>query len=80
MSNVYIEVPLKIFLKTEGLQLELISPVDITSVKASIELRGRALSQDEINELMTVCFSDAEGGKLCTPNLLVIPKSANIPR
>ncbi|MHC5723210.1 MAG: hypothetical protein ACYT04_46470 [Nostoc sp.] len=45
MSNVYIEVPLKIFLKTEGLRLELISPVDITSVKASIELRGRALSQ-----------------------------------
>jgi site-specific recombinase XerD len=48
----------------EALRLELMEPidyaraVDITSVKASKELRGRALSQDEIDALMQTCFSD----------------------
>ncbi len=52
----------------EALRLELMSPVDyaravdITSVKASKELRGRALSQDEIDSLMKTCFSDGYAG------------------
>ena len=48
----------------EALRLELISPVDyaravdIESMKGTKELRGGALSQDEIDLLMQVCFSD----------------------
>ena len=48
----------------EALRLELMSPqdyaraVDVESVKASKDLRGRALSQDEINALMQACFAD----------------------
>lgn len=48
----------------EALRLELISTVDyaravdISSVKASKELRGRALTQDEIDALMQTIFSD----------------------
>lgn len=48
----------------EALRLELISPtdyaraVDIENVKVSKELRGRALSQYEIDKLFEVCFKD----------------------
>jgi site-specific recombinase XerD len=48
----------------EALRLELMDAVDfsravdIANIKASKELRGRCLSEQEINNLMQVCFSD----------------------
>ncbi|WP_306557905.1 tyrosine-type recombinase/integrase, partial [Nostoc sp. 'Peltigera malacea cyanobiont' DB3992] len=70
----------------EALRLELMSPVDyaravdITSVKASKELRGRALSQDEINSLMTVCFSDRTPAGFRDAALIAILRGAGLRR
>ncbi len=70
----------------EALRLELISPVDyaravdITSVKASKELRGRALSQDEIDSLMRVCFSDRTPAGFRDAALIAILRGAGLRR
>ena len=70
----------------EALRLELMSPVDyaravdITSVKASKELRGRALSQDEIDSLMTVCFSDRTPAGFRDAALIAILRGAGLRR
>jgi len=70
----------------EALRLELISPVDyaravdITSVKASKELRGRALSQDEIDSLMKVCFSDRTPAGFRDAALIAILRGAGLRR
>lgn len=70
----------------EALRLELMSPVDyaravdITSVKASKELRGRALSQDEIDSLMRVCFSDRTPGGFRDAALIAILRGAGLRR
>ena len=70
----------------EALRLELMAPVDyaravdITSVKASKELRGRALSQDEINSLMKVCFSDRTPGGFRDAALIAILRGAGLRR
>jgi site-specific recombinase XerD len=70
----------------EALRLELISPVDyaravdITSVKASKELRGRALSQDEIDSLMKVCFSDRTPAGFRDAALIAILRGADLRR
>lgn len=70
----------------EALRLELMEPidyaraVDITSVKASKELRGRALSQDEIDSLMKVCFSDRTPGGFRDAALIAILRGAGLRR
>jgi site-specific recombinase XerD len=70
----------------EALRLELMEPidyaraVDITSVKASKELRGRALSQDEIDSLMTVCFSDRTPAGFRDAALIAILRGAGLRR
>jgi site-specific recombinase XerD len=70
----------------EALRLELMAPVDyaravdITSVKASKELRGRALSQEEINSLMTVCFSDRTPAGFRDAALIAILRGAGLRR
>lgn len=70
----------------EALRLELISPVDyaravdIQSVKARKELRGRALSQDEIDSLMTVCFSDITPAGFRDAALIAILRGAGLRR
>ncbi len=70
----------------EALRLELISPVDyaravdITSVKASKELRGRALSQDEIDSLMKVCFSSRTPAGFRDAALIAILRGAGLRR
>jgi site-specific recombinase XerD len=70
----------------EALRLELMSPVDyaravdITSVKASKELRGRALSQDEINSLMKVCFKDRTPAGFRDAALIAILRGAGLRR
>jgi integrase len=70
----------------EALRLELISPVDyaravdISSVKASKELRGRALSQDEIDSLMRVCFSDRTPAGFRDAALIAILRGAGLRR
>lgn len=70
----------------EALRLELMAPVDyaravdITSVKASKELRGRALTQNEIDALMTVCFSDRTPGGFRDAALIAILRGAGLRR
>jgi site-specific recombinase XerD len=70
----------------EALRLELMSPVDyaravdITSVKASKELRGRALSQDEIDSLMKICFSDRTPAGFRDAALIAILRGAGLRR
>jgi site-specific recombinase XerD len=70
----------------EALRLELISPVDyaravdITSVKSSKELRGRALSQHEIDSLMKVCFSDRTPAGFRDAALIAILRGAGLRR
>jgi site-specific recombinase XerD len=70
----------------EALRLELMSPVDyaravdITSVKASKELRGRALTQDEIDSLMKVCFSDRTPAGFRDAALIAILRGAGLRR
>lgn len=70
----------------EALRLELMAPVDyaravdITSVKASKELRGRALSQDEIDSLMKTCFSDRTPAGFRDAALIAILRGAGLRR
>jgi site-specific recombinase XerD len=70
----------------EALRLELISPVDyaravdITSVKSSKELRGRALSQHEIDSLMKICFSDRTPAGFRDAALIAILRGAGLRR
>ncbi|MDZ8104712.1 MAG: tyrosine-type recombinase/integrase [Nostoc sp. DedQUE12a] len=70
----------------EALRLELMSPVDyaravdIQSVKARKELRGRALSQDEIDALMTVCFEDYTPAGFRDAALIAILRGAGLRR
>jgi site-specific recombinase XerD len=70
----------------EALRLELMSPVDyaravdITSVKASKELRGRALSQNEIDSLMQTCFSDRTPAGFRDAALIAILRGAGLRR
>ena len=70
----------------EALRLELISPVDyaravdISSVKGSKELRGRALSQSEIDSLMQVCFSDRTPAGFRDAALIAILRGAGLRR
>nr|MDZ8061259.1 site-specific integrase [Nostoc sp. EkiNYC01] len=70
----------------EALRLELMSPVDyaravdIQSVKARKELRGRALTQDEIDALMKVCFSDRTPGGFRDAALIAILRGAGLRR
>ncbi|WP_373527408.1 tyrosine-type recombinase/integrase [Nostoc sp.] len=54
--------------------------VDITSVKASKELRGRALSQNEIDSLMKVCFSDRTPAGFRDAALIAILRGAGLRR
>jgi integrase len=70
----------------EALRLELISPVDyaravdIISVKASKELRGRALSQDEIDSLMKVVYRDRTPRGFRDAALIAILRGAGLRR
>jgi site-specific recombinase XerD len=70
----------------EALRLELISPVDyaravdITSVKASKELRGRALSQDEIDSLMKAVYRDRTPAGFRDAALIAILRGAGLRR
>ena len=70
----------------EALRLELISPVDyaravdISSVKSSKELRGRALTQNEIDALMTVCFGDRTPAGFRDAALIAILRGAGLRR
>jgi site-specific recombinase XerD len=70
----------------EALRLELISPVDyaravdISSVKASKELRGRALSQEEIDSLMQACFGDRTPAGFRDAALIAILRGAGLRR
>uniref|UniRef100_UPI001ABB9E15 tyrosine-type recombinase/integrase n=1 Tax=Aetokthonos hydrillicola TaxID=1550245 RepID=UPI001ABB9E15 len=70
----------------EALLLELISPTDYTraininSIKATKELRGRALTQDEINSLMKVCVSDRTNGGYRDAALIAILRCAGLRR
>ena len=70
----------------EALRLELITAqdyaraVDIQSVKASKELRGRALSGDEIKALMQACYSDRTPGGFRDTALIAILRGAGLRR
>lgn len=70
----------------EALRLELMSAadyaraVDIQSVKARKELRGRALSQDEIDSLMRVCFEDYTPAGFRDAALVAILRGAGLRR
>ncbi|WP_311774805.1 tyrosine-type recombinase/integrase [Nostoc sp. 2RC] len=70
----------------EALRLQLIDPgdyaraVDILSVKARKELRGRALTQDEINKLMRVCFADLSPAGFRDAALIAILRGAGLRR
>ncbi|MCC5623528.1 tyrosine-type recombinase/integrase [Nostoc sp. CHAB 5715] len=70
----------------EALRLELMSPVDyaravdISSVKARKELRGRALTQNEIDALMRVCFSDRTPAGFRDAALIAILRGAGLRR
>ena len=70
----------------EALRLELMSAadyaraVDIPSVKYRKELRGRALSQDEIDALMQVCFEDCTPGGFRDAALVAILRSTGMRR
>ncbi|MUG92765.1 tyrosine-type recombinase/integrase [Scytonema sp. UIC 10036] len=70
----------------EALRLDLISPVDyskavdLESVKVRKTLRGRALSQDEINKLMSVCFSDPTPGGYRDAAMVAVLRGAGLRR
>lgn len=70
----------------ESLRLELISPadyaraVDIPSVKARKELRGRALTQDEIDALMNVVYRDRTPAGYRDAALIAILRSTGMRR
>lgn len=70
----------------EALKLELISPVDyaraidVESVKASKDLRGRALTQEEIDALMEVCFGDRTDAGFRDAALIAILRGAGLRR
>lgn len=70
----------------EALRLELMSPVDyaravdIQSVKARKELQGRALSIDEIDKLMQICFSDRTPAGFRDAALIAILRGAGLRR
>jgi site-specific recombinase XerD len=70
----------------EALRLELISAqdyaraVDVESVKATKELRGRALTQDEINSLMQACFRDRTPAGFRDAALVAILRGAGLRR
>lgn len=68
------------------MRLELLTPVDyaravdITNVKVSKELRGRALSQEEINQLFKVCFLDRTPHRFRDAALIALLRGAGLRR
>jgi site-specific recombinase XerD len=70
----------------EALRLELLSAtdyaraVDIVSVRGKKELRGRSLSQQEINDLMGVCFGDRSPAGFRDAALIAILRGAGLRR
>ncbi len=70
----------------EAMLLELISPIDyaqainISSIKATKELRGRILTQDEINRIMKVCISDRTPSGYRDAALIAILRGAGLRR
>jgi site-specific recombinase XerD len=70
----------------EALRLELLSAtdyaraVDIVSVRGKKELRGRSLSQQEINDLMQVCFGDRSPAGFRDAALIAILRGAGLRR